>query len=370
MDTLAIIGAGEAALPIIQKAQEIGVVTLAFGRLDSYAKGIVDVFIEENSFDIDFMAEKCREYNVTGVMASSEITTEVAARLAAKLQLPGNSIEGGFAGKNKFEMRNRVSHVNSVKQPNYELYNADRTYKFPVVVKAVDSCGKKGVSLVRDVSEFFQAIKKAQENSTDGNALIEEYIEGGQEYSIECLSNEGYHQIIQYTEKESSGPPHFVEIAHHQPATLSEKMKKRIEIAVRDILDVLGLCCGMAHLELKIVGDDIYFIEVGARHGGDHIGDVLTITSTDFDYFKAAIDCALGRYQMIIPHNVACCGIYFHCQQNAYRASLFAKAQKSSWCIENTVKQSDFIEANSNVESSESGYIIYKSDHKITITNC
>jgi biotin carboxylase len=196
--------------------------------------------------------------------------------------------------------------------------------------------------------------------------LVEEYLAGGKEYSIECLSFAGTHQVIQYTEKESSGPPHFVETAHHQPADLPEYMKRKIDGAVDDVLSVLGLNCGMAHLELKIIDDQLYFIEVGARGGGDHIADVLTVKSTDFDYFKAAIECALGVYKPSEPHTIAYSGIYFHCQQNRHLVRLFKVARSAEWCIADTVMDSRFHEANTNVEASDSGYIIYCADHKIT----
>ena len=58
---LAIIGAGEGALPIITKAKEMGVTTVAYGRNDSLAKDQVDLFVEENHFDIQFIADSCRE---------------------------------------------------------------------------------------------------------------------------------------------------------------------------------------------------------------------------------------------------------------------------------------------------------------------
>ena len=45
---LAIIGAGEGALPIINKAKEMGVLTVAFARNDSLAKDMVDIFVFEN----------------------------------------------------------------------------------------------------------------------------------------------------------------------------------------------------------------------------------------------------------------------------------------------------------------------------------
>lgn len=369
-DIIAIVGAGEAALPIINKAKEMDIETLAFGRVDSLAKSHVDYFIEENSFDIDFMVKICSQYQVKGVIASSEITTEVAAKLANALGVPGNSIENGFAGRNKYLMRSRVSSVSSIRQPLFEIYDQNKEYNFPIVVKAPDSCGKQGISLAKNKEEFKSSIEFAMNSSSDGNILIEEYLQGGKEYSIECISCGKTHVVVQYTEKESSGPPHFVETAHHQPADLSDEMKSRISVAVNDVLDALGLVCGMAHLELKIIDNELYFIEVGARAGGDHIGDTLTLLSTDFDYFKAAIECSLGIFKPSKINNKGYSGIYFQSKINSELAPLFKYAQTAKWCVKNTANSNMFVEARSNVECANSGYFIYSSDHKITIKDC
>ena len=114
---LALIGAGEGAVPIIKKAKEMCIKTIAFGRNDSYAKDMVDFFVVENNFDIGFIAESCRKLKVNSVMPSSELTTEVAAKVAYELGLLGNDVENGFAGKNKYIMRKRVSNISSIRQP-------------------------------------------------------------------------------------------------------------------------------------------------------------------------------------------------------------------------------------------------------------
>ena len=365
---LAIIGAGEGALPIITKAKEMGVTTVAYGRNDSLAKDQVDIFVEENHFDIHFIADSCRVLHADGVMPSSELSTEVAARVAHEAGLLGNEVEHGFGGKNKYFMRTKVALLSTVKQPAFQLYHDDIEPVFPVVVKAVDACGKRGVSIAYNREDLDNAVKQARENSSDGSALVEEYLKGGQEYSIECLSyGKSKHQVIQYTEKESAGPPHFVEIAHHQPANLSDAMKARVDKAAWDILEVLGLNFGMAHLEIKILEGEIYFIEVGARGGGGHISDILTPLSTGFDYYKAAIECHLGIYQPVQVTTKACTGIYFHCKQNEWLKPLFEEACTAEWCIMNTVVKEEFDEASGNVGTFNSGYIIYCADHRITI---
>lgn len=369
-EILAVIGAGEGALPILQRAQTLDyVTTVAFGQEGSLASHLADIFIVADIFDFDLIESKCKEYGVTGLIGSSESTTEAAAILADKLGLPGNDVKDGFGARNKTVMRARVANVTSVKQPWFKTYSPDDKYEYPIIVKAPDSCGKRGISIARNDEDLKEAIAYSKEYSDCGDVLIEQYLEGGKEYSIECLAGNGLYEVIQYTEKDSSGPPHFVENGHHQPADLTDDMKTRIQVAVKDILKAIGINCGLAHMELKIINDELYFIEVGARGGGDHIADTLTVRSTDFDYFKAAIDCCLGRYVHQDVHNVAYAGIYFHCKANEHLAPVFQRAKTADWCICNTVKEDNFHDANSNVETAGSGYIIYCSDKKITLNN-
>lgn len=365
---LAVIGAGEGGFPILQKARELDYVrTLAFGQADSLAKDLADEFVVCDINDRERIVAICKEHHVDGVIGTSESTTEATALIAHQLGLPGNDVNGGFGASNKYVMRQRVSRVKSIKQPVYSLYEEGAIYHYPIVAKALDSCGKRGISVVRSAEELPQAIAYACEYSTDGHVLMEQYLEGGKEYSIECLAGGGHYQIIQFTEKESSGAPHFVETAHHQPADINEEMKAKIRVAVPDVLKAIGINCGLAHLELKNIENEIYFIEVGARGGGDHIADTLTVNSTDFDYFKGAIDCCLGLYEYKEAHTKAYTGIYFHCKQNAQLRPLFEAAPNANWCIANTVTSTDFSDAETNVGTAQSGYIIYCSNHKITL---
>ena len=367
---LAVIGAGEGAVPILKRAKELDYVqTISFGLSDSLGKDISDIFVEADIFDIDRIVSICREYRVSGVIATSESTTEVTALVAAHLGLPGNDTANGFGAKNKYIMRQRVSAVSAVKQPSFSLYDENTDYVFPVVVKAVDSCGKRGISIAKDRIQLKTSVEFARSYSSTGEVLIEEYIDGGREFSVECLAGNGYSQVIQITEKETSGPPHFTEISHHQPANVPDLIRKGIIKAAIDVLSVLGIKCGLAHLELKVKDGIIYFIELGARGGGDHIADTLTIKSTDFDYFKAAIDSCLGIYEYRDVHDVSFCGIYFHCKDNEPLAPLFRKAKTASWCIQYSINDDSFREASSNVETSSAGFFIYCSDHKITLSD-
>ena len=362
---LAIVGIGEAGMPVINKSKEMGIKTLGLGMGNSLGKDLVDIFEEVNIFDIDGMVNACRKYDVTGVIGPSEISAEPAALLAHKLGLPGNRVEGGFFARNKYLMRQKVSELDTVFQPEYCLYEKGMKIKYPVVVKALDSCGKQVITLVKTKEDFEEAVKEAEKISSNGKALIEEYLEGGKEYSVECISFNGEYSVVQVTEKDSSGPPHFAETGHHQPANISIEMRKKIGIIAEDILRVIGIDCGMAHLEIKIIDGKIYFIEVGARGGGGHIAETLTSLSTDCDYYRAAIQCSLDEYVPHEIHNISHCGLYYHIKNNAKFDELFKQSKGADWLYKSTVQTNEYPDAVYYSDREAAGYIIYNSDHKV-----
>jgi len=175
-------------MPILERARALDYVrTLVFGLADSIGRTLADEFVELDIHEIDKIVEACRERNVDGIIASSETTTEITAIVANRLGLPGNDITGGFAARNKYIMRSRVAKLKTVKQPRFSLYEEGAVYDYPVVVKALDNCAKRGISIAYGNEDIADAVAYARKYSSNGQALVEEYIEGGTEYSVECL---------------------------------------------------------------------------------------------------------------------------------------------------------------------------------------
>lgn len=366
---LVVIGAGEAARPILQKAKEMGVTTYCFSTVKgALAKDLSDHFYPVSIFDIDSIEAQCRKIVPDGVIASSEITTQVAAILADKLKLPGNDIKDGFAAQNKYVMRNRAASCSYVSQPEFFLYEEKKQINYPVVVKSTDSAGKKGINLVRSEDQLQTAVSEAAQYSSDRKVLIEEYIDGGQEYSAECLAFNGNVQVVQITEKNSYGPPHFVELGHHQPAKLGKAEMELIYSATAQLLPALGIKNSIAHLEFKLLNGKFYFIEVGARGGGDFISEYLVGLSTDFDYFKAAIETAFGEYVFKPSNAVAYSGVYWLCKQSEELLPMFKAAFNKPWCIKCEINNTELSEIKGNSDE-KSGYLIYRADRKITPQN-
>lgn len=366
---LAVIGAGKAAIPILNKAKMLGVDTYCFGlKKGSIAKSLATYFFPISIFDIEAILDVCKLQKINGVLATSDITTPITAELADSLALPGNRTEGGFAGNNKLWMRQRVACLEDISQPKFWCYSPGMSTEYPVVVKAPDSSGKKGITYVADEAHLDQAIRYAGQYSTDGNILIENYLGDGIEYSVECLVCKGDVFVIQITEKESGGPPHFLELAHHQPANLSFSRNSAIVSTVTKILEAVGIENGMAHVEVKLQGDNVYFIELGARAAGGYVADTLIGLSTNYDYFSGAIQIALNCFEPPRVENVACSGIYFLCRQTAHLMPLFESAVNADWCVSLKFPKNIHKEIRDTDERDiEAGHLIYRAENKITL---
>lgn len=139
------------------------------------------------------------------------------------------------------------------------------------------------------------AINKALSESIQGRAIVEEFIEG-REFSVEMISFRGEHQFITITDKETTGAPFFVEIAHHQPANISSEIKAKIIKTVMVALDALGIENGASHSEVFLTKDnEIRIVEIAGRMGGELIGSHMVPLSTGYDFLKAVIQVALGE---------------------------------------------------------------------------
>lgn len=185
----------------------------------------------------------------------------------------------------KFRNRIECCSVVEIEQPAfYHIYSEsdlnDVKCNYPVIVKPTGKGGKKGITVVETEDKLMDAYFYAKDNSGDSPVIIEQFISGGQEYSVESLSYKGKHYIIQITEKISSGAPHCVELGHHQPAAISDAIKKKIETAIIKGLVAIGVDNTTCHTEIKIVDQGALSISGKVRNigWGAYIGARCLIT--------------------------------------------------------------------------------------------
>ena len=370
MKKLAIIGGGYMARIFSQNAHEMQIETHAF----SLKSGVVDEKAFDYVHDVDILDKDavlalCKRAGINGIVATTELTIATAAYVAEKMDLICIPYETAKVITDKYRNRQVSKNVEGLKQPQFceissyqEILDLD--YSYPIVLKPTSKGGKRGVVVVNTRNEVEKAFEYTLQDS--GNALpfiVEEFITAEMECSVESLSYHGKNYIVQITEKITSGPPHCVELAHHQPARLPEQMLQKIREVLDRGLTAIGIENGPCHTEIRIRGDEIFLVEFNARPGGDHIAYPLTELSTGYPYIKGAIQIALGCFEGVelSAENKKYAGVLFVTEQTAYLKPLFDSCQNYDWCYK---KNSISVELQSITHNNgfNLNYFIYYSD--------
>ena len=368
MKKLAIIGASYLQLALVKKAKEMGIETHCFAWPEgSVCKEIADYFYPISILEKEVILEKCVEINIDGITTiATDMAVPTICYVAEKMNLISNSFISALDSTNKGEMRIAFKKGNCSGPKFVEANNCDvncESFNFPLIVKPVDRSGSRGVTKVRFENELPEAIHYAITESFGKKAIIEEYIEG-EEVSVETISWEGNHTILAITDKVTTGAPHFVELAHHQPSGLSKEIQDKIKTETIKCLNALDINFGAGHSEFKITSNgDVYIIEVGARMGGDFIGSHLVELSTGYDFLEGVIHIALGKYKPPVLKTNNFSGVYFLCKETEHILPYFS--QENNFDIQKEIQNSTLINiTNSN---DRSGYLIYQANKKIKL---
>ena len=374
---LAVIGASYLQQPLVEKAKEMGLEVHCFAWEDgAVCKDIADHFYPISIIEKEEILSICQQIGINGICTiASDVAAPTVAYVAERMGLVGNSYESAVRANNKYLMRESFSKA-EVPCPKYMVATPDtlktpsvldglREFQYPIIIKPSDRSGSLGVSKICTPAEYYPAINQAMKVSFRHEAMIEEFIEG-REISVEFISYQGHHYPLQITDKVTTGAPHFVELEHHQPSSLSKDMYETIYSITEKALNALGITNGASHSEYKITPKGrIAIMEIGARMGGDFIGSDLVRLSTGYDFLKGVIEVALGIFKKpnITEHKYS--GVYFLCKETEYLLPFF-----NMWESNHEIRYCEVIDNNlRNVlcSADRSGFFIYQSDRKFEL---
>lgn len=300
--SILILGASELQVPAIKCAKSLKLRTIVVDYDDKApGKKEADIFYNVSTLDAKAVLQIALKEKIDGIVTiCSDKPMTVVAEIGEKLGLNTISTDTALSATNKAYMRNTLQH-NGVPIPKFficnnkdDYFDAISSIEMPFIVKPSDNSGSRGVFMVNDIKDIDIAYKHAVSNTECGTVLVEEYIDGV-EVSVEVFVTSGSASVIQITDKMTSGAPYFVEIGHNQPSNLPPNTCDKISNVAIQATEALGIDKGPAHVEIKVNGEDIKVIELGARLGGDYIATDLVPLSTGFNLVEATLLCALNE---------------------------------------------------------------------------
>lgn len=368
MNKIAVIGGSYLQLPLVKKAKEIGLKVYCFSwEEDAICKDYADYFYPISIVEKEKILEVCKNLDLNAIASIASDTAVITVNYVAEnLGLISNPDSYSHVTTNKFFMR-ECFQQKGIPSPKYYRINTHRTLtekiselNYPLIVKPTDRSGSRGVEKVNSPIDLNPAIESACKQSFSGEAIIEEYVDG-HEISVETISWQGNHYLLQITDKITTGAPFFVELEHHQPSNLAQDIKSEIEEIVFKALTALNIQYGAGHSELKITPEgNIYVIEIGARMGGDFIGSDLVELSTGYDFVKGVIDVALGQWSEPVTQTQLCSGVFFLSEDSPAVADVIKKSQSIDSVISSELLQEQLNKPKCSTD--RSGYFIYQAN--------
>ena len=296
--SLLILGAGQIQVPVIKAAREAGYRTVV-ADYDPKAPGFEYAHVRSltSTIDREAVLELAVREKVDGILTTSEYPVNVVAYVSEKLGLPSMRSDVAAICTNKNRQR-EIFAATGLNVPFFKLVGPqdglEQFTAFPYVVKPVDSSASRGVTMVHNGAELENAVSLARDASRSGFVLVESVI-GGQEFSVETLTQNGETHIITITEKMTRGTNAFVEDTHIQPARISEADWKIISDEVLKGIRAIGLDNCPSHTEVKLWNGKAWIIEMACRLGGDYITSDLVPLSTGVNMLSNLFALSFGE---------------------------------------------------------------------------
>jgi biotin carboxylase len=228
---------------------------------------------------------------IHAVVAGGEYYVPAAARLSARLGLPGLAGSAVDQVRHKARMLEAVAaaglHVPrfTVVRELAELDAACAYVGFPAVVKPVDSGGSVHVSRVDSLEEARRAVSAIHaeeglefDRPLTADVMVEQYV-AGTEYSADGYVSSGEVTVVAVTRKLLGPEPRFLELGHLTPAPLDEAVRHELASYAADVVKAVGITTGPFHCELRLSEGRPVLIEVAARLPGGKITELMEMVT-------------------------------------------------------------------------------------------
>ncbi len=277
---LLVLGGSSASVDVVKNAREMGVYVIIADMSD---KGIAYKMADEgvlvSTTDMDGLEKVVREKAIDGVFCGpSEFNIFNTMKLCERVGLPfyGNEkLWDQCADKIQFRdfcTRNGVDIPAEYHIDDATDFDALEGIEYPVIIKPVDGCSSKGISVCNDNAELKVAYVKAKEASESGKVVVEQYIDShGRGFACYyCVSDGKSYPYLLY-DRFNADPvkrKRLVSSFVYAPSPLSDEFMKNADSHIRDMIADMGIVNGMVFIQALVYNGKFYFHDMGYRLSG------------------------------------------------------------------------------------------------------
>lgn len=309
MKKLMILGAGIYQVPLIKKAREMGLETIVVSYPGPYpGLEMADRTFLIDTTDTEAILDAARSEHIDGIVTTG---TDVAVRtigvVCDTLNLPGVSERTAIMLTDKAAMK-RMFAAGGVPTSSFEVVESlDATFEaakrigFPVMVKACDVSGSRGITKVERYADISAAFNAALAATHAKHIIVERFV-GGNEIGVDGFVQNGELALFMPHDKFVYRAGNVtIPAGHAFPLHASDKILFRTKDAIKRAIKASGLVTGAFNSDVIITPDgDVSILEMGARCGATCIPELISMY-TGIDYYAEMIRAALGEVTELQP---------------------------------------------------------------------
>lgn len=303
---LLVLGGARQHCKIVEAAREMGVVTYVADWLaSSPAKNLADYALQMDIFDIPALARLCRSEGIEGALAAwLDPCQQPYFNLCSELGYHCYGSREAFrvmTSKPLFKDYCKKHGVGTIPYwsgtaTDLQAFVSD--IELPAYVKPGSSRGSRGQTVCWNTRELSDAIANAVAASSDGQAVVEKYIEGAEDISVTYFFVDGVPHVERLSDRllgsRSDGLDN-VAIGSVSPSAVADRYMDEANTKVVSMLKSLGCAWGPVFMQGFANEDGFFFYDPGLRFpGGDYERAVKVALGVD--YAKLLVEFALtGR---------------------------------------------------------------------------
>ncbi len=234
--------------------------------------------------NLSWLTQQLKKYNPKFVIAGAECGVEFADMLAESLDLSGNGSQLSLQRRDKYFMQDRIKSAGLKNIPSFKATTLEDAInwsleqnKWPLMIKPLTSAGGEGVRVCNDINELRAAYFNIMSTKINmlgfqNNAVILQHYIQGDEYVVNTVSHAGEYKFCElwyYTRQKREDGQQIYDTARVIDVTTKEH-EEVIDYALQ-VIDVLGVRYGPAHVEIIKNEEGCYLIEMGARLMGANL---------------------------------------------------------------------------------------------------
>ena len=287
MKKILLLGGSAQQIVAIETAKRLGYETILCDYLtDNPGQFVADRFYLVSTTDKKAVLEVAGKEKVSGILAyASDPAAPTAAYVAEKMGLPGNPYESVEILCNK-DLFRKFLKENGFSAPTScgfgskkEALGAQSNFRYPVIVKPVDSSGSKGATVLPSADFLEEALDFAFSFSRCHRVIVEQFIEKKHPYLVggDIFVRDG--KIILWgllnCHRDQNVNP-LVPVGKSYPLKLQEEDLQNVKETLTRMAEKLGIRNGSMNVELVVdKTGHVWPIDVGPRSGGNMIPDLL-----------------------------------------------------------------------------------------------